>query len=73
MLFVALLNSLETIFLRAILLSKRMKLNLFPSPFFIWIFEFQGSKKVTLLKKVVKGNQHYRNGQKIVFDICLRG
>ena len=74
MLLVALLNFPETIFLSATLLSsKRMKLNLYyPSHSFICIFEFlQGSKKMTLLKKVVEGNQHYRNGQKIVFDICL--
>ena len=25
---------------------------------------------MTLLKKVAEGKQHYRNGQKIVFDIC---
>ena len=31
----------------------------------------QGSKKMTLLKKVVEGNQHYRNGQKIMFDTCV--
>ena len=74
MFFVALLNFPETIFLSATLLSsKRMKLNLYyPSHSFICIFEFlQGSKKMTLLKKVVEGNQHYGNGQKIVFDIWL--
>ena len=50
-----------------------MKLNLYyPSHSFICIFEFlQGSKKMTLLKKVVEENQHYGNGQKIVFDISL--
>ena len=26
---------------------------------------------MTLLRKVVEENQHYGNGQKIVFDICL--
>ena len=74
MLFVALLNFPETEFLSATLLSsKRMKLNLhYPSHSFICIFEFlQGSKKMTPLKKVVEGNQHYGNGQKIVSDICL--
>ena len=74
MLLVALLNFPETIFLSATLLSsKRMKLNFYyPSHSFICIFEFlQGSKKMTLLRKVVEENQHYGNGQKIVFDICL--
>ena len=26
---------------------------------------------MTLLKKVIEGNQHYGNGKKIVFDICM--
>ena len=43
-----------------------------PFPFFYVSFGFlQGSKKMTLLKKVVEGNQHYRNGQKIMFDTCV--
>ena len=74
MLLIALLNIPETIFLSATLLSsKRMKLNFYyPSRSFISIFEFlQGSKKVTLLKKIVEGNQHYGKGQKIVFDVCV--
>ena len=74
MLLVALLNIPETIFLSATLLSsKRMKLNFYyPSRSSISIFEFlQGSKKITLLKKVVEGNQDYGKGQKIVFDVCV--
>ena len=74
MFFVALLNFPKTISLNGTLLSsKRMKLNLYhPSHSLTCILEFlQGSKKMTLLEKVVKWNQHYRNGQKIVFDICL--
>ena len=71
MLFVVLLNFSEKAFLNTILLSlKRRKLNLFyPSPN---CFKFlQGSKKISLLKKVMEGNQHYGNGQKIVFNICV--
>ena len=74
MLLVALLNFPETEFLSATLLSsKRMKLNLYyPFHSLICIFEFlQGSKKMTLSKKVVEESQHYGNGQKIVFDNCL--
>ena len=74
MLYAALLNFPETIFLSAILLSsKRVKLNLhYLTHSLIQIFEFlQGSKKMTLLKKVVERNQHYGNGEKIEFDICL--
>ena len=74
MLSVALLNFPETIFLSTTLLSsKRMKLNLYyPSHSFICIFEFlKGSKKRALLKKIVERNQHYGNGQKIGFDICV--
>ena len=26
---------------------------------------------MTLLKKVVEGNQHYGNGKKIIFEICM--
>ena len=26
---------------------------------------------MTLLKKVVEGNRHYGNGEKILLDICL--
>ena len=71
MLFVVLLNFSEKAFLNTILLSlKRRKLNLYyPSPN---VFKFlQGSKKISLLKKVMEGNQHYGNGQKIVFNICV--
>ena len=28
---------------------------------------------MTLLKKVVQGIQHYGNGQKAVFDVCVKG